>query len=162
MATFNLRLILSEHAAWIGTKGKQGKRAELYDANLSGYNFVWANLIGANLQGANLVGANLGNANLYGANLVDANLVDANLNGANLYRANLQGANLCNADLREANFYQARLCGAKLNGTILDTETYKTVTIPFAEEMRIEVDRLRKILDKHNMKLGGAILVCPK
>ncbi|HGJ5891569.1 MAG TPA: pentapeptide repeat-containing protein, partial [Arsenophonus apicola] len=79
-----LRKILDEHKVWVDSMGKNGRKANLWGANL----------IRADLQGADLWGANL--------------------RGADLYEANLRGANLHEADLREANLHGANLCGADL------------------------------------------------
>ena len=74
-----LKSILASHKLWIESAGKQGTRASLEGANLSG-----ADLSGASLRAANLTGADLTGADLYRANLTGADLKDANLRGANL------------------------------------------------------------------------------
>ena len=84
--------ILENHKKWLETDGKEGKRANLSDADLRN-----ADLTGASLRGADLRNANLRNANLRGANLYDAILRDASLRGADLRNANLRGANLYGA-----------------------------------------------------------------
>jgi len=104
--------ILEKHAKWLLDE-PDGKRANLYEANLSKVNLSRANLYEANLSRANLYEANLSKvnlsgANLYEANLSGANLYEANLSGANLYEANLSGANLYGANLYEANLYEAK------------------------------------------------------
>lgn len=99
MDSDQLKEILASHKRWIQTGGNQGKRAELYRANLEG-----ADLHGAYLYRASLDGANLQEANLEGANLLGAYLYRANLLGAYLHGADLQGAYLQEADLREAKF----------------------------------------------------------
>ena len=75
--------ILELHKMWLWGDAN-GKRANLY---------------GANLYGADLYGANLRDANLYGANLRDANLYGANLQEADLWGADLRGADLREVDL---------------------------------------------------------------
>ena len=52
MTRANLDQILREHRLWLERDEKQGKRAFLWEADLSG-----AKLGGANLSGANLVGS---------------------------------------------------------------------------------------------------------
>ena len=104
MKQSKLKAILEDHILWLGSDGKQGKCANLQDANLWGADLERVNLQGADLQGANLRGANLQRANLQGADLWGANLQRANLYGANLYGANLQGAYLHDANLRGAKF----------------------------------------------------------
>jgi len=74
-----LAKILEAHRKWVESEGKEGERADLSGANLSGAylfraNLQWAPLREANLQGAELWGANLQGANLRGANLQGVNL----------------------------------------------------------------------------------------
>ena len=113
MTREQLKEVLDLHVAWLGNK-PEGKRANLYGANLRD-----ADLYGANLRGANLRDANLSDADLRDANLRGANLRDAYLYGANLYGANLRGANLRDAYLRGANLYGANLRGANLRDAYL-------------------------------------------
>ena len=54
-----LQIILASHKFWVETKGKQGTRADLFRANLTGADLRCANLTGANLTDANLTDANL-------------------------------------------------------------------------------------------------------
>ncbi len=98
---------------WVESEGKEGKRANLREANLQEARLYEANLqdaylYGANLQKATLIGAKLQKATLIEANLQDANLGSANLQGADLRFANLQGVNFKWADLQGANLVLAR------------------------------------------------------
>jgi uncharacterized protein YjbI with pentapeptide repeats len=120
-----LKAILKDHILWLGSDGKQGKYADLRNANLVDANLQGANLQGANLGGANLQGANLGGANLQGANLGGANLQDAYLRNANLQYADLRNANLENANLENANLVDAYLRGAYLRGAKFTTNFKK-------------------------------------
>ncbi len=88
-----LKQILAAHKKWLETKGKQGKRAYLGDANL---------------QEADLGDANLEKADLWRANLQEADLMEANLQEANLLRADLRKANLRKANLRKANLFEVK------------------------------------------------------
>lgn len=83
--------ILKDHALWVKSAGKGGKKADLTNTNLYRVDLSYAYLRYANLRGANLQGAKLSGANLQGANLQDADLEDASLTGANLSSAKLQG-----------------------------------------------------------------------
>ncbi len=62
-----LQEILEAHRKWVESEGKEGERADLFEANLQE-----ADLDGANLQGAFLVGAKLQQATLYNADLQGA------------------------------------------------------------------------------------------
>ncbi len=77
-----LQRILEAHRKWVESEGKEGKRANLFRANLQ-------------------------EAYLRGANLQEANLFKANLQEADLREANLQGAKLQGADLREVTGFTA-------------------------------------------------------
>ena len=94
--------ILELHKMWLWGDAN-GKRANLYGADLYGAGLRGANLCGADLRGADLRGADLCGADLRGANLRGADLYDADLRGANLYGANLRGADLYGANLRGAD-----------------------------------------------------------
>jgi hypothetical protein len=110
----NIKKILDEHNLWLQTGGKEGARADLRGANLSGVNLRYVTLNDADLRGANLRYADLRYANLNDADLRGANLRYAYLNDAYLH-----GANLCYADLRYANLGGANLGGANLHGADL-------------------------------------------
>ena len=113
-----------EALAEIEAAKREGRPAQLANANLEGADLRTANLSRAILEGANLSYANLTRANLAGANLSDANLSDARLSDANLSDArlsyanlsyaNLAGANLAGANLSDANLSDARLSYANL------------------------------------------------
>ena len=105
-----LKEILEQHKLWLDSNGKEGKCADLTDADLRYANLTHADLRYANLSGANLTGAGLYRANLIEVNLTCANLTDAILTSANLTRADLTGAYLTGADLTRAD----------LTDTILD------------------------------------------
>ncbi len=98
-----LQKILEAHRKWVESEGKEGERADLFEANLQGANLNGADLQGAYLRRANLQGAFLSGANLQGAFLSGANLQGAKLDGANLYEANLYRANLQEAFLADAD-----------------------------------------------------------
>jgi len=119
MEASKLKDILDSHKLWFSTKGNQGTRATLRDADLSGANLRDADLWSADLRDADLRGADLRDANLICANLTRANLRGADLRGANLRGANLCYANLTDADLWRANLYGAYLGGANLTDAIL-------------------------------------------
>ncbi len=82
-------LAVENHASWLQSDGKVGKRADL--------------------RGMNMVGLNLDGADLSGANLSQANLARASLRGARLICTDLRGANLNQADLKDADFRGALL-----------------------------------------------------
>jgi hypothetical protein len=131
--------ILRKHKAWVESNEKEGTRANLSGANLSGASLGRADLSRANLNGANLRDANLSRANLNGAylngaDLRDANLSRANLSGADLIgtdlsRANLNGADLINADLSHSNLNAADLSGASLFYANLQKADFRGATL---------------------------------
>ena len=83
--------ILHRHAKWLADE-VEGKRANLYKADLREANLYKADLSGANLPEANLYGVDLRGANLIRTNLSKANLYGVDLSEANLYKADLRGA----------------------------------------------------------------------
>ena len=96
MNSTELKTILDLHEKWL-IKEPDGKRANLYMADLRG-----ADLSGAYLSGAKLSGADLRGADLSGTNLRGTNLIGADLSGCNLGCADLSGADLSGADLSGA------------------------------------------------------------
>ena len=103
MNSAELKTILDLHKKWL-IKEPDGKRANLYMADLRG-----ADLSGAYLSGAKLSGADLRGADLSGTNLRVANLIGADLSGCNLSCADLSGSNLCRTNLSCTYLYMANL-----------------------------------------------------
>ncbi len=94
--------------------------ADLSFADLSGSDLGDADLSNVDLRGANLSGADLSDADLSGADLSLSDLSGADLSFATLSSAKLSGANLSSADLHEAyNLNEANFRAANLNGVDL-------------------------------------------
>ena len=119
MTSEETQKVLDLHKKWLNDE-EDGKRANLYGANLHCADLREANLRGADLREADLHMADLREANLRGADLREADLHMADLRGANLRYANLRGANLRGADLRGADLHMADLRKANLRGADLD------------------------------------------
>ena len=115
MTQAELNRVIEQHKVWLDTKGEEGKRANLRNAELMFANLRNAELMLANLKHANLKHSdlryadlrcvNLRGANLTGAVLIDADLEDADLEGANLEGANLKYAYLTNVNLEGTGVY---------------------------------------------------------
>ena len=108
MNSEELKTILDLHKKWL-IKEPDGKRANLYMADLRGADLNGAYLSGAKLSGADLRGADLSGADLSGTNLRCANLIGADLSGCNLSCADLSGADLCRTNLSCTYLYMANL-----------------------------------------------------
>lgn len=111
-----LQAIIQEHAEWVNTEGKSGRRANFRQADLRQVQLANAFLPEASFRGADLTQANLSGCDLRGADLSEAiltgtNLDHANLGGAILPRTNLQTANLQGADFQGADLSSAILAG---------------------------------------------------
>jgi uncharacterized protein YjbI with pentapeptide repeats len=157
----DLRQVLDRHRVWIESGGKDGARANLSGADLSGIDFggavlTSAKLIGANLSKAKLIaaelsGAYLSNADLRHAelnlaNLTNARLTDANLSQAELHHANLSGAylervNLSGANVRHANLLQADLNQATLAGADLHRSDLSQANLSRTDLTRIDLSK---------------------
>ena len=139
MNSVELKTILDLHEKWL-IKEPDGKRANLYmadlrGADLSGAYLSGANLSGADLRGADLCCADLSGTNLRGTNLIGADLSGAKLSGANLYMADLRGADLSGAYLSGAKLSGADLRGADLSGAYLsgaDLSGAKNINCPIS------------------------------
>ena len=108
MNSTELKTILDLHKKWL-IKEPDGKRANLYMADLRGADLSGAYLSGAKLSGADLRGADLSGADLSGTNLRGTNLIGADLSGCNLGCADLSGSNLCRTNLSCTYLYMANL-----------------------------------------------------
>jgi uncharacterized protein YjbI with pentapeptide repeats len=144
--------ILEQHELWLNSNGKEVKRADFHETDLSDLDFSKkilrrVNFQGADLRSANLEGAILESAVLEGVNLDDANLFEANLKFANLKQTKFKGADLLLTDFRTSeNFDFADFKGAKnLAHAILD-ESQKHILeqIPVDSD---EVERLEEALN---------------
>lgn len=111
--------VLSDHALWVASEGREGRRADLTNADLAGAALAGRNLSRALLTGADLSGADLSEAVLDGARMIRARLVGADLLGASMVEANLTWANLKNARLAAARLTGACLADADLTGARL-------------------------------------------
>lgn len=134
----SLQESLEAHQVWVRSRGSEGSRADLSEANLGRVNLrvgvlMEANLKGANLerailegarmqraelQGASLRGADLQRVSLHQANLQGADLFEANLAESGLPEANLQAVNLLEANLQRANLQRANLQRAFMKGAM--------------------------------------------
>lgn len=139
MNSVELKSILNLHEKWL-IKEPDGKRANLYMADLRGADLSGAYLSGAKLSGADLRGADLRGADLRGADLSGANLIGADLSGCNLSCADLSGSNLCRTNLSYTYLYMANLsysdlsnadfCCADLSGA--DLSGAKNINCPIS------------------------------
>ena len=173
--------ILEDHKLWLESDGREGRRAELWRAELQ-ISFQGADLRQANLQGAFVHGNYLREADLRGANLVAADLTSASLQGARLEKArlnsarlnrtSLRGANLAGADLRAAQLLRTDLRGADLTACLVwgaavwDVQTdhgtrQSDLVIVSEGETAVTVDRLELAQFVYLLleidKLGGAL-----
>ncbi len=103
----DLQVILHEHALWLSSNGRDGKRANFRGMDLHGVNMQDMHLPEASFRGANMTGVNLSRANLQGADMAEsvmnnANFRDADLEGANFARCSAAGAYFEHANLKSA------------------------------------------------------------
>lgn len=115
----DLARVLNKHKLWLRSEGKQGVRANLIQADLSGTDLSEANLMLAELSGSHLSGSNLLLVDLSQADLSNADLSGADLSGADLLLTNFEGADLSRADLSVVDLSGATLSHARLGGAIL-------------------------------------------
>jgi len=104
-----LQRILKQHKLWLESEKKEGERADLRGANLTGVVLDEADLWGAHLRYANLTGANLTGSMLSRACMRGANLSKANLSSSMMFEVDLRKANLTGAVLDGAKFWYADL-----------------------------------------------------
>lgn len=118
-----------EHALWLATKGKKGRRAhfrriDISRMDLSGCRFAEASMRGITIRNVNLSGADLRGCDMAETYLENVDLSGALLAGATLTRARLMNVNLEGVDLAEANLLgittkDVTFSSAKLNRAVL-------------------------------------------
>jgi uncharacterized protein YjbI with pentapeptide repeats len=106
---------LAGHLEWLDSRGENGLRADLSDADLEGQELIGVKLKLADLHDANLRAADLLLADLRDASLIRADLEDSCLVGANLEAANLEGASLETA----MGLAPRQIAGANLRDALL-------------------------------------------
>lgn len=94
-------------------------RANLREADLSGFIMDGADLVGADLRKSILSGAILRNANLKLVKMQEAVLVGTDLSASLAQNADMRGANLSNATLTDADYSQCNFENAIFDGAIL-------------------------------------------
>lgn len=112
-----LRHVAENHVRWLQSDGKDGRRANLSNQDLSGISLRGVYLPEANFRSANLTGTDFSEADLQGADFSEAqldhtNFRDAKLDGANFSRAVANHAYFDRASLVEANFSHVSMEGA--------------------------------------------------
>jgi len=112
----------AQHALWLQTAGRQGKRINFSGCLLNGRNLRGLDLRGAILRGVQLSWADLRQANLCASDLCGAVMDHALLVDAALAGANLSGANLHRADVTGAEFSDAILLYSDMTGAICRNE----------------------------------------
>lgn len=128
MTSAEIKTILEEHNKWL-ENSKNGRRADLRGANLTGVTLRETDLRDANLTGADLSRADLRWANLRHATLRNADLRCANLRCADLGGVDLRGATLRMADLGETDLREASLIGIDLREVNLRWSTLRWATL---------------------------------
>jgi uncharacterized protein YjbI with pentapeptide repeats len=119
-----IEALLSKHRIWLESNGERGERLDLYEPNLSEFDFRGMNLSQALLEGANLYHCDCRNADfsgvdLYGANLRQADFSGGNLRGAHLNGCYMEAASFIDAELTEADISDSNLTSTDFSGAIM-------------------------------------------
>ena len=137
---------------------QDGRRANLYQFDLSGADLQAIDLVGAKMSRADLSKANLYMADLHRADLRMANLSEAKLIKTNLSKANLQEAKLCMTNLTETNLYLTNLRGADLTGAELNWSRLKDIRIDYSTKIDTRWRRLKILNGAIRGMYAGAFL----
>ena len=105
--------MLADHAVWLETEGREGKRFHLRGMMLRGMDFHGANLVEASLKGADLSGADFSEADLRRADLSESALTDANFRGARM-----GAATLTRSDASGGQFHAADMAACNLSHAV--------------------------------------------
>ena len=159
-----LKEILEQHKLWLDSNEKEGKCADLTDADLTWADLTGANLTSADLRGSNLNFANLRRADLTSADLSHTNLTSVDLSGAVLTDADLTDTDLRRADLAFANLSDANLSGANLSGANLLETDLRRANLTGTDLICVDLeyaDLTDTILDEKEQCRKGIVLTEP-
>ena len=115
-----IELAVSNHAEWIETGGKSGKRLELEGVRITSYSFCGKSLAGARFRRCSFNGLDMSSIVLDMADLTNADLTHTNLKSASLKGTTLRGADLSNSNMTGARIEAMVLRGNKLWPANLD------------------------------------------
>ena len=154
-----LKMILENHKKWIDTNGKEGKQADLKQADLQESKLDNAILINANLEESLLINAKMNRANFQGAKLSYSNWQSAmakevDLENADLFHANLQNANMVGANLKSANLHESYMKDINLLGAILTNTNFYGVNLEYSFLEDVKIDKA----NFHISNLNGSCL----
>lgn len=117
-----LRRALRQHAIWLRSAGRRGKRLDLSNKFIENMDLSNADMRCAMLRNAQFNCVNMPGINLAGADLDGALICGSNMRGANLTHTNLGGAavnaDLAGAQLVFSNCRYTGFDGSKFNGTL--------------------------------------------
>ena len=111
---------VGNHAKWIESGGKTGRRLEIDGTRIAAYSFRDKNLAGARFRRCSLHGLDLSGVILDMADLSYADLTHTNFTGASLKGTTLRGADLSNSNMTSARIEAMALKGNKLWPANLD------------------------------------------
>lgn len=131
-----LFMIILDHKKWLDSDGREGKRADLSNSDLRGFDFSSVNLQNASMRGSNLRETNFTHANMRGMDLSEADMGYVNLCGAYL-----RDAYLGNSELAHACMSYADIRGANLSGANLFSANFAFGSFPFGRgSLNIHID----------------------
>ena len=108
-----LQQVLHDHARWIKSYGKSGKRADLRGSDLRGCNLRGCDLRGCDLRGCDLHESDLSESDLHGSDLRGSDLRGSDLRGCDLHESDFSGSDLHGSDLSESDLHGSDLRGCK-------------------------------------------------
>lgn len=156
--------LLENHRRWLESNGERGERIDLYEPEISGYDFRGTILSRAILYGANLnyctfSEADLSGVEMHGSSLCQADFCACNLREAQISGCDLHAAFFLDADLTNADISDSDLTDAEFNQAILRKANLIGVgcmETSFADADLSEANVSYAAL--WNSSLGGAIL----
>jgi CheY-like chemotaxis protein len=163
----DLKQVLGDHASWLATGGREGRRAVLAGTDLSGADLKGANLANANLREADLSDADLAGARLSGADLRRAVLGAASANEVDFGVANLRHADLRLARLENASLRGTDLSGATLGGAVLTGADFAGATLvgtdikdtDLSDAANLTATQVSKAQSDHTTRLPPGVFV---
>lgn len=128
---YELKSFFIEHKKWIDSLGKEGKKLDLDDIDLSlnsieGELYEQASITGClfdnrKIKDVSFYLSNLCSSSFGGCDLEEVDFTKADLSYATFSNAVIKNVNMNKCDCIETNFRNSKLSGVKFTGALLDT-----------------------------------------
>ena len=152
--------ILKSHEIWLGSDGKEGKKAILKRVNLKKIDLRGRDLRKIDMRQSDLAFCKLDDANLAGATISDVNFFKSSLNRCNFSGANAPNSNFSGVKANGAKFQAANVRSTCFTHASLEDSDFNSATLNQADLRNSVLDgaNLRKT-KLENVRLNNSFLI---